>query len=398
MTVIANPGKERAATSEFRCLAEAEAWLGGLRQTIGSVPRAEFAETMMRIERAYDQFPELALAFPRRALFRHLQSIAAALPDAEAIPLLLLCAAAEPADRASLAGLFERMARANDGPSLRSAFALFRQYLDLGWEELGPAVAVLVEQRAESTVILAIIGEILKKADDPPETVAELGRVLAPLLVAEPGMAIDPTALGRIAAAARRRLATAEAEAGDDGQRRNLLALAERLQTRLRPPARSCDETRMAWPSGAIGFASFMAQWPDLAIEVPAHYLFTSYAALDAEGMLRAERHAAGAFCYGPYLNLPAGRYRVGIVGEADAGAEYVAQVMHRPKQDAPAPICARRYVRNSRIVGVIAELGFASDVELRDFEVVVNVASASVAFAIAAVTIEADRLRPDED
>jgi hypothetical protein len=397
MTVAPQPGEGRAAPGEFVCPAEAEAWLGALQQTIGSIPRTEFAETIMRIERAYDAFPELAVAFPRRALFRHVRSVAAALPDAEAIPLLLLCAAAEPTDRASLAGLFERLARAKDGAPLLSAIALFRPYRDLGWEELGPAVAVLVERRAASAVILAIIGEILTRADDPPETVAELGRVLASRLFTEPGTAIDPAALGRIAAAARRRLAAAERQADGEVQRQ-LLSLAERLRARLQPPARPFDEMRMTWPSGEIGFASFIAQWPDLAIGVPAHHLFTSYAVLDADGMLRAERHAAGAFCYGPYLDLPAGRYRVGIIGEADAGAEYVAQVVHRPHQGGPAPICARRYVRNSRTVGVIAELGFANDIELRDFEIVVNVASASVAFAISAVTIEADRLRPDED
>jgi hypothetical protein len=155
----------------------------------------------------------------------------------------------------------------------------------------------------------------------------------------------------------------------------------------------------VAWPPGEPGLPSFLAQWPDLAIEVPARQLYTRYAVLDPDGALRAERHAGGAFCYGPYLNLPAGRYRVRIDGEAASGAEYVARITRSLGDRGPAPVCERRYVRQSRVVGVIAELAFASDIALRNFEVVVDVASPSAAaFAIASVTIKADRLRPDPE
>jgi hypothetical protein len=260
-------------------------------------------------------------------------------------------------------------------------------------------------------VILETVGAVLDGTGPLPED-AEFSRVLTPLLFAEAPAAIDFAALMRGAAAARRRLSPAvktpldplppraggEGEKESEEERRQVLALAGRLKARLQPPPRPAGTARFDRLGGEIGFPAFVAQWPDLAIEVPARQLHTHYGALDSDGTLRAERHAARAFCYGPYLNLPAGRYRVGIVGEADAGAEYVAQVRHCPQPDRPALLGERRYVRSSRTIGVVAELAFASDRELRDFEVVVNVASSSVAFAIAAVTIAADRLRSDPE
>src|SRR5579884_533190 len=73
--------KGRLAAGEFVSLAEAQAWLAALRETIGSAARAELAEIFMLLERAYDQFPELAVTFPRGALFRYFRAVAAALPD-----------------------------------------------------------------------------------------------------------------------------------------------------------------------------------------------------------------------------------------------------------------------------------------------------------------------------
>jgi hypothetical protein len=396
MAIILHADEERAVTGEFRSLAEAEAWLGGLQQAIGSIPRTEFAQVITRLECAYDQFPELVDLFPRHALFRHFRAVAATLPDAQALPLLLLCAAADPSDRAALAGLFERAARSNGGTFLPPAVALFRRYVDLGWQELGPAVAALVEQRSGAAVILATLAEIVQ-AERPPESVAELGRALASLLANE-APAIDPAALVQAVNAARRHLAAAAAGAGDAAQRRKLLARVEHVKSRLRPPPPSSGAAHAAWPTGEIGFASFMAQWPDLAIEVPAGQLYTRYAALGPDGVLRAERHTGESFCYGPYLNLPAGRYCVRIIGEAAAGAEYSARITHSLADCGPAPVCERRYRQPSRVSGVIAELAFASDIELRGFEAVVNVTSPSAALAVAAITINADRLQPDPD
>ncbi|HJU19984.1 MAG TPA: hypothetical protein VJ770_26325, partial [Stellaceae bacterium] len=176
------------------------------------------------------------------------------------------------------------------------------------------------------------------------------------------------------------------------------LALAERLRARLQPPAAPRDEARLAWPSGDIGFSLFVAQWPDLTIEVPAAQLYTRYAVLGADGVLRAERHGKGAFCYGPYLNLPAGRYRVRIFGEAAAGAEYTARVACSVEDRKSVPVCEKRYVRDGRSSGAIAELVFASDIELRNFEVVVTATSRSAAIAVAALAITGAGLRPDPE
>lgn len=332
--------------AEFSSPAEAQAWLAAVPPAIGSLSPAELAAMLLRAERAYDRFPELLARFPRRALLRQVRAAAGALPDREAVPLLLLCAAAEPSDPAALTELFERAARADGGASLPALLRLFRPYAALGRAEIGPVAAAL-----------------------DPAPAAECGRLAA----GEP--------------------------AGADGaaRRRHMLALAERLKARLKPP----PPRSAAFPArrrGEIGFASFLAQWPDLLIEVPAAQLHADHAALGADGMLRAERHEAGVFCSGPVLNLPAGHYRVRVIGEAAAGAAYAVEALCRLGERAAPPVCAARHVRDGPIAGTLAELVFCSDIALRGFQVAVRVAPPPAALAVASLAITADRLRPDPE
>jgi hypothetical protein len=389
----AHPGGD-----DFPSLADVQAWLAALPEAIGSLSGTELAEAIPRVERAYERFPELAAQFPRRTLLRRLRAAAATLPDTAAVPLLLLCAAAEPADPACRTALFERAARAHGGALLLALVRLFRSYTAVGWEEIGPAVAALSAEGAGARTILEILSEILDDAGNRPEDAAGLGRVLAPLLASEPA-AIEPAALARAAAGARRRLGEASAGAGEAPRRHALAALAERVKARLGPPAWPReDKARPARPGGETAFPSFVAQWPELAIEVPAAQLHADHAVLGADGVLRAGRHGAGAFCCGPRLNLPAGRYRIRIVGEAGAGAEYSMEILCRLGERATVPLCEGRYVRDGPIAGTLAELAFASDIALRDFQVVVRVRSPAAAFALASLAITADRLRPDPE
>lgn len=407
MTAVPRLGEGRARRAEFTSRAEAQAWLAEAARAIGALPRAQFAATFLRIESAYEQFPELEAALPRRALFRQLRAGAAGLPDAEALALLLLCAAAEPSDGASLAALFERAALAGGSAGALAVARLFRPYVALGWRELAPAVAALSAGGA-GDAIPAILSEVLGGAGCPPRDAAELGRVLAPIAGGEGFAAAAPAALARAAAGARRALEAADLgpaplppvarQLGDaeEAPRERWMALAGRLKERLRPPPRLEAKAPAAWPIGEVGFASFLGQWPDLAIKVPACQLYTRYADLDADGVLRAERHAGAAFCYGPYLNLPAGRYRVRLLGEAGAGADYRVEAFRRPEEGGPVPVCERLYVREAPIAGAIAEFTFESDLELRDFEVVMRVTSPSAAVAVVALAITGEGLRPD--
>jgi hypothetical protein len=395
MTVISRLAEARIG-DEFSSLAEAQEWLAAVPQAITSLSRAELAATIPRIERTYDQFPELLGPFSRRALLRQFRTVADALSDAEAVPLLLLCAAAEPSDPIALAFLFERAARAQGSASLLALVRLFQPYVALGWETIGPAMAALGAQGTDAAAILEILSQILGGTEASFESAAALGRVLAPLLLAEPLAAIDPARLAQTATGARRHLA--KAPAGDGGAVRghDWLALAERLKARLQPPSPPPGTAPPAWPSGEIGFASFLAQWPELAIAVPAAALQAGHAALGADGVLRAARPETGPFCSGPCLNLPAGRYRVRIEGEAAAGAEYGVEATCRLSERAAAPLCARCYAPDGPIAGTLAELVFVSDTALRDFQVVVSVAGPSAAFAITSLAIIADHLRPD--
>lgn len=405
MTAALAAGEEHAAGGDFAGLAEAQAWLAALPQAVGALCGDKLAAAVRRLDRAYERFPELEAACPRPALLRRMRAAAAALPDAEAVAALLLCAAVEPADHAALAALFERAARARGGTALPALVRLFRPHVALGWRDLGPAITALIARGAGAAAVLDLLSALLGGAGCAAQEAAELGAALAPLLASAAPAATAPAVLARAAAGARRHFD----EAGRRGappsrtdrenaaaRRERWLASAERLRARLRPPARQEDEPAAAWPTGEVGFASFLAQWGALTITVPACQLSTRYAALDAEGVLRAGRHDGAPFCCGPYLTLPAGRYRVRLVGEAGAGADYRVEARGRPEGGGAAPLAKERYARAEPVAGVLAELAFDSAVELRDFEVVLRVASPSVAVALAALVVSGDRLQTD--
>lgn len=396
MSALLKQDERGVDADEFSSLTEAQEWLAALPQAIASLSQAGLVAAIPRIERAYDQFPELLAPFPTRALLRPFRAVADALCDAEAVPLLLLCAAAEPSDPAALAPLFERAARAQGSAALLALVRLFQPYVALGWETIGPAIAALGAQGTGAAATLEILSEILDGTEAPFGSAVALGRVLAPLLLTEPAAAIDPARLAQAAAGARHHLAKTPAGDGGAGRGHDWLALAERLKARLQPPAPPPGAAPPAWPSGEIGFASFLAQWPELTIAMPAAALQAGHATLGADGVLRAARPEAGLFCSGPRFNLPAGRYRVRIEGEAAAGAEYGVEATCRLGERAAAPLYARRYAPDGPLAGTLAELSFASDIALREFQVVVSVAGSSAAFAIASLAIIADRLRPD--
>lgn len=396
MSELRDRKRPAIAKGEFASPEAAEAWLAGVPQNLAQTPRSAVAGLVLGIEAAYDAFPEIELACPRRTILRHLRSAAAALPEAEALALLLLCAAADPSDRAALATLFESAARAEAGRALLPILGLFRGCPALGWDELAPAWAALVAGAAEDRVLLAAAAAMIE-TDLPREGLDEIGRVLAPLLCRGTPERFPAPALLRGAAIARRHLAVAANEADDAGNDKEILAIAARLRTRLLPLLSTESAAAIAWPRGDLSFPSFLAQWPDLALEVPARRLYTRYAALGADGVLRASRHKGETFCYGPYLNLPAGQYRVEVIGAAGPGADYTVAIT-RYVVDGPSPAVSRRFLLETATDGTIADLSFASAIEVSNFELVVTVASPAAEFAISAVRITAERLRDDPD
>lgn len=390
------PERVTASPAAFASPEAAQAWLVRVPQELADWTPDRFPLLFCRIEEAYDRFPEIELARPRRAVLRSLRHAAAALPQGDALRLLLLCAAADPFDPAALATLFESAARHEGGGALPEIVRLFRGCPAAGWEELAPAWSALVESAAEDRVKVAAAIEIIE-ADLPREALEEIWRVIRPGLSHANAGTEDAAPRLRGLAGARRHLAAAAMELDDRRPDPELLAIASRLRGRLAPPISGVPETPSAWPTGDLSLPAFLAQWPDLALEIPARRLYTSYASLDRDGVLRASRHAGKNFCYGPYLNLPAGRYRVEVIGAAGPGADYTVAVTRLVVED-PSPAALQRIQRNSAVTGSIAELSFDSAIELTQFEVNVTVASPEVEFSIAAIRITADRLRQDLD
>jgi glycosyltransferase involved in cell wall biosynthesis len=151
---------------------------------------------------------------------------------------------------------------------------------------------------------------------------------------------------------------------------------------------------RDAAKSGHISFPRFLAQWRELAVDVPPACLRTDYAVLTSAGVLRADRHPGGIFCYGPHFNLPAGRYRVQAIGNAGDGAEYRVQMVRRPEGRPAEVVCERSYSRCAAVSGTLAELACECETELRNLEIVVKVISPEAEFCLASIRISADRLR----
>ncbi|MGE6694408.1 hypothetical protein ACQKE8_18385 [Sphingobium limneticum] len=66
---------------------------------------------------------------------------------------------------------------------------------------------------------------------------------------------------------------------------------------------------------------SSISSWPEFTViqdgrKLKAGYLKTQYGVLDPEtGGIRAEKQEGGALCYGPYIPMPEGRYRIQFYG-----------------------------------------------------------------------------------
>jgi hypothetical protein len=75
-------------------------------------------DALERLDRAYDEFPELELDRPRREVLAGLQSTAETLPDRVAIPLLMYCAAAGSPGSPALDSLVEKITKSDFHPLL----------------------------------------------------------------------------------------------------------------------------------------------------------------------------------------------------------------------------------------------------------------------------------------
>src|SRR6516162_1342744 len=105
-------------TATFGSLSLGQAYIDRVGQNIGSLSGGELIDALERLDRAYDEFPELELDRPRGALLKDLRSAAENMRDRSAVRLLIYCVAASPPCLSLLASLVEKITDSDYWPLL----------------------------------------------------------------------------------------------------------------------------------------------------------------------------------------------------------------------------------------------------------------------------------------
>ena len=255
------------STEEFGSLSLGRAYIDTVRESIAALAGDELISALERLDRTYDQFPELELDRPRRELLKGLQSTAENLPDRAAIPILMYCVAAGQSCSSALGSLVEKVIKSDSQQQLPAVLRLLCRRRTFCWRAIEPVVGLLRRQgRAETA--LQLIAEVLgciqfaKQAD-----VSEFGEILKQLLEDPRQPGIDSAVLALAAGSARSQLSRSSLGRGGQASRDALLATAERLRSAL-SLARLSPHADLAWPSGRLSFHEFLLQWP-CEVELP---------------------------------------------------------------------------------------------------------------------------------
>src|SRR5271169_1643883 len=315
-------------------LASARALLGSAHQELVSADAWRLLEAYERIDRVYDEFPELELEYPRERLAEELRCTADALSDAAAVPLLMFCAALAPSSASCVSALLLRIARSAQDQALASVARVLAQAHDFTWDDIAPAVEQL-QQRGRTHAVLGILSEVLGRLRLGPHVGSfELGNVLKDLLIEGDGREdVDPSLLAGVAWSARNRLREPTRRHAQSGRNEVLLALAEGVSRKLSAPAlvSRTSPPRLAWRSQWLSFAEFAAQWrivSGIAVDwLPTMRVGDAGDRID--GMLRAKPGHKGHIVYGPYFQLPPGAYHVCAL--LDSGQSWRSRYRREP-------------------------------------------------------------------
>jgi Domain of unknown function (DUF4214) len=265
---ISAPSIREIRADEFGSLSLGRAYIDSLREGISSVCGPELIEALDRLDRAYDEFPELELDRPRSELLEGLRSAAENMPDRAAIPLLMYCVSARPSCSSLQASLVERITKSEYWPSLPTVLHSLCRCEGVCWPAMEPILAVLQQQGRAETALQLISGvlDCIKVTNE--ESVSKFGEILKWLSNAQQPLGIDSAALARAVQSARYRLRQPPSRRNERGSAAVRLAMAERL--RFTPsPARPNLHCNLGWPSGRMSFGEFLLQWP-CEIELPA--------------------------------------------------------------------------------------------------------------------------------
>lgn len=255
------------STEEYGSLAQARAYVDTVRGRIGSLTPRELIEALDRIERAYREFPELALD--------------RTLPCCSSVVTLSLSAAASLALDSRCCGNGEE-----------ALVGLLRRFRELGWADVEPIISEL-RREGRTDLILRIISEALDRLSFGDErSAAGFGDVLKDLLTAEQPQEIDGGKLAQLVRNVRRRLKGPPPGRHQPDSKEALLSIARRLRAPSPAPAKSHRD--LAWPSGRLSFDEFLLQWP-CEIELPtdlddAAFIDEAYRAILLRGPEAPER------------------------------------------------------------------------------------------------------------
>jgi hypothetical protein len=247
-------------TEEFSSLSLGRAYIDTIQESIGSLGGGELIDALERVDRAYDEFPELELDRPRGELLERLRFAAENMPDRTAIPLLMYCVSAGPCCSSSLASLVEKIIKADYWSSLSAVLrSLCRR--EFCWRAIEPVINVL-QQQGRTETVLQLISEVLGRIEfTKEESASEFGDVLKRLLSDQHRPRIDSAMLAQTVRSARRRLSRPSLGRKRPASREVLLAMAERLR-RIPRPARLSPYPDLGWPSSRMSFDEFLLQWP----------------------------------------------------------------------------------------------------------------------------------------
>jgi hypothetical protein len=315
------------------CVADANQWLRAAPRRLAGLAGEQLIDTVARIDEAYEQFPELEIDIPRRALVDELRALLDDAGGQAALPPLMACAALDPAPAAELvAALLDGMVRAGHAEASARAMAILMRRRGIAGDEIASAVAELCRQGHVPTA-LALTAQA-RGAGDRGVVAVALGAGLKRLLFAGEDAAIDPSGLARTILSARHRVQRSTRPRPKDrpGPRSptpRLLELAERVAAKLprqpvSPPPVAA--TTAPWRTGRLGFAEFAAQWPEIcgvAIDwLPA--MRVGRAGERRHAGICAKPGEAGHLVYGPYVRLGAGDYRVRVHWRAGRPTRHV--------------------------------------------------------------------------
>ena len=251
----------------FGSLVLARTYVDAVRQCVVQLVDGELIDALERLDRAYDEFPELELDRPCRAVLEGLQSTAAGLTDRAAIPLLMYCVAAGPPDSSALAVLVAKIIESDFRPLLSAVLRPLCQGREFCWTAIEPILSML-RQRDRPGTGLQLIAQLLGCANAAKDKNASgVGDVLKGLLRDRQPLETDSAVLARAVGAARRRLRATPLDPSRPASPDALLATAERLRSTL-SPTRLGPHPDLGWPSGRLSFDEFLLQWP-CKVELP---------------------------------------------------------------------------------------------------------------------------------